>query len=165
MRKMFLGALMLVMFVVPMVFLTGCGGNGGNNTTEPDLRHLLVTEYEKAESENWTLDQFVYHANSERTPHLIELGVGVFRVQMPRVYHRVINVDTGNVTHAFIDYNRLTRETENPNPFLSLTSSGFFGVNDLAPEFDVVEIISAVNMQGNPITEAGTISFRVVNLR
>ena len=29
MKKMFLGALMLVMFVVPMVFLAGCGGNGG----------------------------------------------------------------------------------------------------------------------------------------
>ena len=164
MKKLFLGALMLVMFVVPMVFLVGCGGNGGNTTTEPNLRHLLVTQYEKAESENWTLDQFFYHADSERTPHFIDLGVGRFRTKIPSIYHRVINIDTGNVTHEFIDYNRLRRET----PYysnLSFTHSGFFGVGDTTPDFDVIEDIYARARNGNRIIEAGTISFRVVNIR
>ncbi|MCL2370689.1 MAG: hypothetical protein FWC80_05640 [Firmicutes bacterium] len=152
---------LIMSLLMSVVLLSACGGENGGETTpsEPNLRTLLVTQYDVAyaESEEWTFAQFIAHADSEMPYTLVELPTSVLSVDMPYVYIRTLNMDANEVSHERVPREVLQR-VENPNSVVSMNSRGTVG---RASSVTTINELLVLYHRWYP--NHGTITFRIIH--
>ncbi|MCL2371023.1 MAG: hypothetical protein FWC80_07350 [Firmicutes bacterium] len=150
---------LIILLLVSVMLLSACGGENGGETTppEPNLRTLLVTQYDVAESQEWSFEQFVEHADSEISYTLVEMPISALIVYIPYVYTRILNMDTNKVSHERVHMGALQR-VENPESPISLNSRGRIGRPSA-----VTTINELVIVYYRPHPNHGTITFHVIH--
>ena len=150
---------LIVSLLMSVVLLSACGGENGGETPEPNLRTLLVTQYDVAyaESEEWTFAQFIAHADSEMPYTLVELPISVLSVDMPYVYIRTLNMDTSEIEHERV-HRELLRRVFNQDSVISMNSRGTVGRAS-----SVTTINELLVLYHWLYPNHGTITFRVIH--
>ena len=91
--------------------LVACTDN--SEPPEPNIKQILVSQAEVDKSVNWTFEQFVEHANSERKySEIVRFEAANNYRQQLTIFIRNLNLDTGTMHHELVPTNRVVVQYE-----------------------------------------------------
>jgi len=103
---------LLAVTIVMVLSVTLIGCFSGGTTEGPELlgtKAIIVTQNERQESEGWSFEQFLKHAETERQySEMLEFSSNLSYLHMPLIFTRVLDLDNQVVSHSQIALSQLS---------------------------------------------------------